>query len=173
MKVMLICIFLLSTLCSGCCSIMCGDEKTTNITSDPSEAKFEITDHDGNIVVRNVTPTNVTLKRGRGWFEKGDYKISFHKEGYEDLTVPINQELETGWYIGGNIVFGGLLGIVIIDPLTGAMWTIDDVDVSLKRLAEIQVDGHTKKIIGYRVDTSRKGPDEKFLTVPVYEDEKK
>jgi len=30
-----------------------------------------------------------------------------------------------------------------------------------------------RKIIGYHVDTSRKGPDGKFLRVPVYEDEKK
>ena len=29
-----------------------------------------------------------------------------------------------------------------------------------------------KKIVGYRVDTSRKGPDGQFLRVPVYEDEK-
>ncbi len=30
-----------------------------------------------------------------------------------------------------------------------------------------------QKILGYRVDTSRKGADGEFLTVPVYEDEKK
>ena len=30
-----------------------------------------------------------------------------------------------GWYIG-NIIFGGLLGILIIDPATGAMWRLDD-----------------------------------------------
>jgi hypothetical protein len=31
-----------------------------------------------------------------------------------------------GWYIG-NILFGGLIGILIVDPLTGAMWKLDDV----------------------------------------------
>jgi hypothetical protein len=29
-----------------------------------------------------------------------------------------------GWYVG-NIVFGGLIGWLIVDPLTGAMWALD------------------------------------------------
>ena len=26
----------------------------------------------------------------------------------------------------GNILFGGLIGILIVDPITGAMWTLPD-----------------------------------------------
>ena len=29
-----------------------------------------------------------------------------------------------GWYIGGNILVGGLIGWFIVDPLTGAMYTL-------------------------------------------------
>jgi hypothetical protein len=36
-----------------------------------------------------------------------------------DLKASMNP-----WYIG-NIIFGGLIGLVIVDPLTGAMWTLD------------------------------------------------
>jgi hypothetical protein len=36
-----------------------------------------------------------------------------------------------GWYIGGNLVFGGLVGWLIVDPLTGAMWTIDNNDINI------------------------------------------
>jgi hypothetical protein len=178
MKANLLGILLLSTLCSSCCSIICGDEKTVNVKSNPSAAEFEVIGHDGNVVVKGTTPTNITLKRGGGYFTKGDYKINFHREGYEDLTIPINQGLETGWYIGGNIVFGGLLGILIIDPLTGAMWTIEDVDVSLNPLAEKKVESQAgkiqiqkRKIIGYR---ARRDPATgKYVTYPVYEDENK
>lgn len=36
-----------------------------------------------------------------------------------------------GWYFG-NIVFGGLLGILVIDPYTGAMYRLPErVDVAL------------------------------------------
>jgi len=35
-----------------------------------------------------------------------------------------------GWYIG-NLLFGGLIGLLIVDPLTGAMWTLDPKDINL------------------------------------------
>ena len=37
----------------------------------------------------------------------------------------------------------------------------------------LDADANGRKIIGWRVDTSRKGPNGQFLKVPVYEDEKK
>ncbi|HUU20571.1 MAG TPA: hypothetical protein VMW72_25715 [Sedimentisphaerales bacterium] len=121
-----------SIFLSGCASVMCGSEKTVNIKSRPSGAAFTIMDAKGNTVVENVTPTNVTLKRGRGWFQAADYKVIFRKEGCKQMTVPIQQGLEAGWYVGGNILIGGLIGWIIVDPLTGAMWNIEDVNVSLR-----------------------------------------
>lgn len=117
---------------SGCASVMCGSEKTINIKSRPPGSDFTITDARGNIVIEDVTPTNTTLKRGRGWFQAADYEVTFRKEGCKQKTVPIRQGLEIGWYVGGNVLIGGLIGWVIVDPLTGAMWNIEDVSVSLQ-----------------------------------------
>lgn len=30
-----------------------------------------------------------------------------------------------GWYVG-NIIFGGLIGLLLVDPITGAMWKLPD-----------------------------------------------
>lgn len=129
----LICVTMcFSVFLSGCASVMCGSEKTINIKSHPPESDFTITNAQGNIIVEDVTPTNVTLKRGSGWFKAGDYKVTFKKEGCKQMTVPIHQGLEAGWYIGGNILIGGLIGWLIVDPLTGAMYSIEDVNVSLE-----------------------------------------
>lgn len=129
----LICVTMcFSVFLSGCASVMCGSEKTVNIRSHPPGTDFTIKDAKGNIIVEDVAPTNVTLKRGRGWFQAADYQITFEKEGCKKLTMPISQGLETGWYIGGNVLIGGLIGWVIVDPLTGAMYTIEDVNVSLE-----------------------------------------
>lgn len=174
MKMRILVILLLAAMLvadSGCCSIMCGDEKTVNIDSNPKGAEFEIMNPLGDIIVKGITPTNTTLKRGRGWFLAGDYKITFHKVGYEDITVPIKQGLETFWYFGGNFVFGGLLGIIIIDPATGAMYTIEDVNVALIPKSVVQTPEGPKKVIGYRIDTSRKDAAGNFLKVPVLENE--
>jgi hypothetical protein len=51
--------------------------------------------------------------------------------GYDSHTAAIRRGVD-GWYIGGNLVFGGLIGWLIVDPLTGAMWTLQkDVNVTL------------------------------------------
>ena len=38
----------------------------------------------------------------------------------------------SGWYAGGNLFFGGLIGYLIVDPMTGAMWTLKDLHVNLE-----------------------------------------
>jgi len=118
--------------CTGCASIICGSTKTITVSSNPSGANFSIQNKEGKEIHSGVTPSTVTLKRGRGYFAAGDYTISFTKAGYKPMDMPIKQGLEAGWYVLGNFVFGGLIGWVIVDPLTGAMWTIEDINVDLK-----------------------------------------
>jgi len=44
-------------------------------------------------------------------------------DGYDEKVIPVEFAFN-GWYIG-NIVFGGLIGLLIVDPLTGAMYRLD------------------------------------------------
>jgi len=174
--------------CSGCASIMCSAEKTVNISSEPSGAEFEIiAPHyqdlhppgrrllkgPDKIIVQGMTPANVTLKRGRGYFKAGDYTIHFRKAGYEDMTMPILQGFETGWYFVGNLIIGpfsSIVGCLIVDPLTGAMWDIKDVNVSLKPSAVVETSGGVKRVTGYQGHVNPATGE--IETVPVYEGEK-
>lgn len=36
-----------------------------------------------------------------------------------------------GWYLAGNILLGGLIGWIIVDPITGGMWTLSPEEISL------------------------------------------
>jgi hypothetical protein len=129
-KNVLVCVLML--VASGCASIMCSDSKTVSIDSYPADANFTILSLDGRVIHKGTTPAMVTLKRGRGYFQAGDYRIAFNKAGYEGVyTMPIKSKVEVGWYLGGNVVFGGLIGWIIVDPLTGAMYTMEDVYVTL------------------------------------------
>jgi hypothetical protein len=42
---------------------------------------------------------------------------------YDNKTVPVQFKLD-GWYFG-NILLGGVIGMLIIDPATGAMYKLD------------------------------------------------
>jgi len=124
----------------GCSSIICGSSKVVNISSSPSGAKYRIVNIKKRIVVLSgTTPNNVTLKRGRGYFQAGDYIVVLEKPGYKKVIAPIEQGLETGWYLFGNAIFGGAIGWLIVDPLTGAMWTIKDLNVTMQSVTASSV----------------------------------
>ena len=42
----------------------------------------------------------------------------------------IRSTLNGGWYLVGNFFMGGLIGYLIIDPLTGAMWNLTPKQLS-------------------------------------------
>jgi len=50
--------------------------------------------------------------------------IDFTKEGHLPSTTIVDSEL-SGWYFG-NLLFGGIIGLAIVDPISGKMWTLPD-----------------------------------------------
>lgn len=121
--------FLLCMLTLGCASIIRGSNQVVAFKSNPSEAKFKIYDDNGELIVNNTTPNVVTLKRGNGYFKKKSYKVVVEKEGYQTMEFQIEGKVN-GWYLGGNLIFGGLIGYLIVDPLTGAMWTLSPEEIN-------------------------------------------
>jgi hypothetical protein len=114
-------------LASGCASIVSKTRYPVAISSAPDKAQFTITDVRGREVLSGTTPTVVHLKAGGGYFKKQTYAIKFSKEGYDAKVMTIQADLN-GWYFG-NLLFGGAIGMLIVDPITGAMWKIDQRDV--------------------------------------------
>jgi hypothetical protein len=118
---------------SGCASIIKGGgSQSINIRSTPAEADVKVIDvATGNTVSTGKTPLVIPLKKSRGYFAKGQYKVVVEKPGFEAREVQVVGR-PSGWYIGGNLVLGGLIGWLIVDPATGAMWTLDPEELSLE-----------------------------------------
>lgn len=117
---------------SGCASIVSGGPKTMPIMSQPDEATIEIIDvkNENATILKAKTPYTATLERSAGFFSPAKYKIRIAKDGYLPYETQLDAGLN-GWYFG-NIIFGGLLGILIVDPATGAMWSIHEDRVNVK-----------------------------------------
>ncbi|RIJ47928.1 hypothetical protein D1614_12435 [Maribellus luteus] len=115
-------------LLTSCASIVSKSIYSVSINSNPSEANISITTEKGKEVFNGNTPAVVDLKAGDGFFKKASYSVKFSKSGYEEKVVPIHFKLD-GWY-WGNIIFGGLIGMLIVDPATGAMYKLDNDFIS-------------------------------------------
>lgn len=107
-------------LFSGCASIVSDSTYPVEVKSIPSGRDFKIRDKRGKIVHTGVTPEVVNLKSGAGYFTKAEYSIEIDP----GLLLPIKSSFDT-WYLG-NIIFGGLIGMLIVDPLSGAMWKLPE-----------------------------------------------
>lgn len=117
---------------TGCASIVHGGSRNISINSRPSGAKVTIAKSDtGQLVHSGTTPMTVMLDPKRGYFKGQNYTMRFELPGYNSAELSLRPEL-TGWY-WGNIVFGGLLGMLVVDPLTGSMWNLspDKIEQSL------------------------------------------
>ena len=66
------------------------------------------------------SPATMTLPASVGYFQKAEYIITVYAPGREPYQQRLNYRLD-GWYFG-NIIFGGLIGQLVVDPLTGAMF---------------------------------------------------
>jgi hypothetical protein len=113
----------LLTMLTGCASIVGTKTQVMGINSTPSQAKVMIKDEMGKEIYAGTTPTSVTLEKGAGYFRGHDYTVTIAKDGYSDRVVTITSK-PGGWYILGNLGFGGLIGWLIVDPATGAMWNL-------------------------------------------------
>lgn len=136
-------------LTTSCASIVSTSNWPIQIGSNPPGADVSITDlKEGKHIFVGKTPTTLTLSSKHGYFTGKNYKLDMSMAGYVPQSVEITSDLN-GWYIG-NLLFGGLIGLLIVDPLTGAMYRLNPRDINLvlqKSTASIPNDQMALKIL--------------------------
>lgn len=110
---------------SGCASILSDSDYPVTIKSNPPGANFTVTDEAGLDVHSGVTPDTINLAASDGFFSSANYIIKYQMAGYREQSFELRPGMD-GWYIG-NIMFGGLIGILVVDPATGAMWKLPEI----------------------------------------------
>jgi len=123
-------------LLSGCASIVDGRPKTVTVISNPPGAKLIVADARGNKLSENTTPASISLKRSDGYFVPAKYKLTFEAPGYYPQEVTLKATVN-GWYFG-NFVLGGAIGLLAVDPATGAMWTFSPNQINRNLVSSTQ-----------------------------------
>ena len=109
---------------TACASIVSKSSYPVTISSNPPGANFTLKKANGLAMATGTTPATISLNSSEGYFQPAKYVVEFSRKGVTQ-TVPINATIN-GWYFG-NLLFGGIIiGMLIVDPATGAMWRLDD-----------------------------------------------
>jgi|SRR5690606_33906794 hypothetical protein len=117
-------------LTSGCATIFGRSSYPVSINTNPAGAQISITDKKGTEVFKGISPATVKLKSSAGYFKKAEYQVKLNAPGHLEQVVPINYKLN-GWYFG-NILLGGLIGMLIVDPASGAMYKLDTPPINVQ-----------------------------------------
>lgn len=127
-------LFLSIMLLAGCGTIMQGTTQEIGISSTPSQAIVKV-----NGQQMGTTPAVLDLKRKRTHF------IQIKLDGYQLFETTLTRKT-SGW-VWGNLVFGGLPGLVI-DAAAGGMYklTPDQITADM-RLANSMVPGSDMMMI--------------------------
>lgn len=127
---MVLTVGLLSIVLSACATIMRDNSQTIPITSSTDNVDIRIADKSGKVIFEGQTPASVNLKTAAsGYFDPQEYTITASKDGFKNQTTIIDWHV-SAWYWAGNLILGGLIGYLIIDPITGDMYYLDE-DVHL------------------------------------------
>lgn len=109
-------------LTCSCATIVSDRTYPVALSSTPTGANFVVLNEAGTEVHAGITPYTVNLRSGSGYFSSAGYRIRFDHEDYPSREIELRATMD-GWY-WGNILFGGLIGMLIVDPITGSMWKL-------------------------------------------------
>lgn len=138
-----------STVLAGCATIMGNSaHETLNVRSAPDQATIVILDESGTKIFEGKTPTSLPLEKKKGYFSGKKYSVNIKKEGFAEQNITVDTKVN-GWYVAGNLVFGGVIGWLIVDPATGAMWKLDtnEIDVTLQAPKQGRTTENTPRIV--------------------------
>lgn len=112
-------VVVLGTTLTGCATVVSGTSQTIGVNTDPEGADCQFTRK--GVLVGRVNPTPGTIQVGKD-FES--VSVLCRKEGFDDTAGVIGTEFQAMTL--GNILLGGLIGVVV-DAASGAMTKYPEV----------------------------------------------
>jgi hypothetical protein len=122
-----------SLFAGGCASIVHSGNRDISINTQPPGATASIRKSGGGVeevVTVQKTPCTVSLDPKKSYFRGQTYTLRLEMPGYQTSEVELTPKM-SGWY-WGNLLIGGLIGMLAVDPATGAMWNIEPDKVDQK-----------------------------------------
>jgi len=109
----------LVVLTSGCATLTKGSSQTVTVDTDPSGATCTMTRDAKPVAIINPTPGSVPVEKAQGTIA-----IACNKQGYLEAAGNLAAEFQAMTF--GNILFGGIVGVVV-DAASGAMHRYPDM----------------------------------------------
>lgn len=108
---------------SGCATIFSKSDYPVSINSIPDQMSVVVMRSNGDTVFKGSTPATVTLGAKKGYFKGERYTIRLMRGDRAAGETTLQATID-GWYFA-NLLAAGVIGMLIVDPITGRMWALD------------------------------------------------
>jgi len=123
---------LIVVLFFGCATIINGGKQsvTVNVLGNSGADVFisELAEDSETILTTGKSGLSFEFKTGKGYFKKAKYKVKAKQDGKKVERI-LEPKMNLLYYLGANLLVAGpltgMVGYLIVDPLTGAMWNFD------------------------------------------------
>lgn len=116
---------------NSCATIASDWNSALRVDSNVEGAKVEVFDHGGASIYEGVTPCSLLVDHGRAFFLPAEYRVVVSCAGAEPQETTVTTSIDE-WYLANALVPGGIVGSLLVDPWTGAMYELDTQDVRLR-----------------------------------------
>ena len=126
---------LIAGLTASCATIMHDNAQPIPIKANVDKVDIRIINQQGETVFEWQTPTVLTLNAAEknGYFNPEKYTVIASKNGFKTQQTIIDWHI-SGWYLVGNFFFGGMIGYLLIDPISGDMYYLDkEVNLNMSK----------------------------------------
>ena len=113
---------------TSCATIASDWESPLSIKSNVVGAKVEVFNYAGESIYEGQTPCEVVVDHDRAFFLPEEYRVVVSSDGNVAPEAVVGTSLDE-WYFGNALLPGGLVGSLLIDPWTGAMFELDTNEV--------------------------------------------
>ncbi len=119
-------VWLLIAFTSGCSTLFSNSLYPVMVRSNAQNVQFEVFDCFQNRILTGVTPQLIVLPSSYLPFIRQRYTVLVNDPDYESAQMPVTFHID-GWYFA-NLFIPPLapIAMLIIDPLSGRMFTIDN-----------------------------------------------
>jgi len=113
---------ILAVFATSCATVFNRSTKNVAIHSDPEGMSYEVVSRKGVKVASGSTPATLRLPTHSSYFRGESYVFTF-RQGSKIVGQKTLDSSISGWY-WGKFLLGGIIGMLVVDPLSGAMWTM-------------------------------------------------
>jgi len=109
---------------SGCASMTGSPTRSVRIDSTPQNIAYSIVDQEGNEVANGVTPDQVILHSSTKPYTRAKYTVNYSSNEFGSQSQALDARLSVYYFLNYFLGYHGFFGALIIDPFTGAMYTL-------------------------------------------------